>query len=211
MKSEKSGRIFQNDLLEKLSQAHPVLNTSVGLALAGLCVAQVQFGALGALRSILTLGLMIFAWTLIEYAMHRFIFHWTPSSAAGARMMYLVHEYHHDYPNVRSRSMFPLVVSLPLALVAWLLLSALLPKNIGLLSFSVLVFMFTAYDLVHCLHHSSTRLMPGLKRRHMLHHFRDHGSNFGVTTNLWDWAFRSLGHEKTLQPGADEGSSASAT
>ncbi|HVB89142.1 MAG TPA: sterol desaturase family protein [Beijerinckiaceae bacterium] len=193
MKTNEAARIFESDLLEAVSRAHPVLNTAVGVFLAGFCASRVNFAALGLFAAAATVAAVVFGWTLIEYAMHRFVFHWTPKNALAARVMYLVHAYHHDHPNESSRNMFPLAMSLPFALLVWLAMWTLMPREFSLLAFAVLVLMFTIYDLVHYLHHMPTKFMPELRRRHMLHHFRDHDANFGVTSSLWDRVFRTRG------------------
>jgi sterol desaturase/sphingolipid hydroxylase (fatty acid hydroxylase superfamily) len=200
---EKSARVFDNDVLETLSRSHPVLNTAVGVALAGCCLWLVNFNRLGAAGSAGTALAVAAAWPLIEYLAHRFFFHWTPKNPAVAKALYLVHQYHHDFPNERSRNMFPLVVSLPLALAAWLVFWAALPRDAALVGFATIVLCFTYYDLVHYLHHLPTPWLPGLRRRHMLHHFRDPDANFGVTTSLWDRIFGTLKSEtpvRTLRP-----------
>jgi 4-hydroxysphinganine ceramide fatty acyl 2-hydroxylase len=199
MGEERSARIFENEALERMSRSHPVINTAVGAALAAACLSQVHFAWLGWGKSCALIAGAVVAWTLIEYAAHRFFFHWTPRSPALAKAMYLVHQYHHDFPNERSRNMFPLAVSLPTALLVWLLIWAVLPSNANLLVFAIIVLCFTGYDVVHYLHHVPTGFMPVLRRRHMLHHFRDPDANYGVTTSLWDHVFGTLKPEAPIR------------
>ena len=195
MNGTKSPRIFENRFLETVSRSHPVLNTAAAVALAAASLALTDFNVLG-LAGATVLGVVTMAvWTLIEYLAHRFFFHWTPRHAALARALYLVHQYHHDFPLEKSRNMFPLVVGIPMAAAAWLVLWTVLPWNSALFVFAVLVLCFAYYDLVHYQHHLTTPWLPILRRRHMLHHFRAHDANFGVTTSFWDRVFGSLGPE----------------
>lgn len=200
MDGEPSARIFESDVLEKLSRSHPVLNTAVGVALAGYSMSFTNFSRLGAPGTIAVVAAGIVAWTLIEYVAHRYLFHWTPRNPNLARAVYLVHRYHHDFPNERSRNMFPLVVSLPMALAIWIVIWAALPRDAAPLAFSMIVLCFTAYDVVHYAHHLPTPYLPILRRRHMLHHFRDPDANFGVTTSLWDRVFGTLRSEGAPPP-----------
>jgi len=51
---------------------------------------------------------------------------------------------------------------------------------------------YMTYDLTHYyIHHFSPRSSYGraLKKHHMLHHFKDHGARFGVSSRFWDYVF----------------------
>ena len=43
------------------------------------------------------------AWTLIEYSVHRFMFHFKARSGVGKYLVYLFHGIHHDDPNDDTR------------------------------------------------------------------------------------------------------------
>src|ERR1700747_2110210 len=43
------------------------------------------------------LGVLL--WTLLEYLIHRYVFHYEPKTRAGKRLHYIIHGVHHDYPN----------------------------------------------------------------------------------------------------------------
>ncbi len=43
------------------------------------------------------LGVLI--WTLVEYIIHRYVFHYEPKTALGKLLHYIIHGVHHDYPN----------------------------------------------------------------------------------------------------------------
>jgi sterol desaturase/sphingolipid hydroxylase (fatty acid hydroxylase superfamily) len=53
------------------------------------------------------------------------------------------------------------------------------------------------YDLTHYyLHHYSPKTEYGrrLKKNHMLHHFKDHNSRYGVSNMVWDRVFGTGPH-----------------
>lgn len=53
---------------------------------------------------------------------------------------------------------------------------------------------YLCYDYTHyAVHHFDLQSSVGryLKRHHMQRHFRDPNRNFGVSSPLWDWVFRS--------------------
>ena len=56
-----------------------------------------------------TLGVLL--WTLLEYLIHRFSFHFTPRGRVGVVMAYLIHGVHHAYPEDHRRWITPPSVS----------------------------------------------------------------------------------------------------
>src|SRR5438128_3909095 len=122
-----SPRMFESDLLDKLSRVHPsvpvILFLPAILVLLGLGLAR-----MGVLPLIgLFAGGYAF-WTLAEYWIHRGIFHFEPEQGVGARLHWMVHGVHHDHPNDPLRLVMPPAASVPLALVFyalfWLVLGA---------------------------------------------------------------------------------------
>ena len=66
-------------------------------------------------------------WTLTEYWLHRFVFHFEPEKGIGARLHWIIHGVHHDHPNDPLRLVMPPSVSVPaeravLRLLFWLVL-----------------------------------------------------------------------------------------
>ena len=56
-------------------------------------------------------------WTLLEYWLHRVVFHFEPADGLGARLHWIIHGVHHDHPNDPMRLVMPPSVSVPLALM----------------------------------------------------------------------------------------------
>src|ERR671933_1106881 len=109
-----SPRMFESDLLDKLSRVHPAVPVVIFVpaiaVLLGLAVGRV--GALGILG--LAAGGYAF-WTLSEYWIHRGIFHFEPEEGFGARLHWIIHGVHHDHPNDPMRLVMPPSVSVPLS------------------------------------------------------------------------------------------------
>src|SRR5439155_3986269 len=91
-----SPRMFDNDLLDKLSRVHP--SVPVILFLPAITVLTVLgAGRMGALPLLgLAAGGYAF-WTLAEYWIHRGIFHFEPEEGLGARLHWIIHGVHHDH------------------------------------------------------------------------------------------------------------------
>src|SRR5262245_62007367 len=117
-----SVRMFESKFMEFFSHVHPATPHVIYLPLMSymLYLAAVPRGqALGTVAGLFVAGLVI--WTLVEYTMHRWVFHYEPKSKWGRRLHFMLHGVHHDYPNDASRLVMPPVVSLPLAVVFYAL------------------------------------------------------------------------------------------
>ncbi|MCP5463773.1 MAG: sterol desaturase family protein [Deltaproteobacteria bacterium] len=188
-----SVRMFENPILERFSHIHPatpiVFWTPVILYFAYLGAQQLN--ALSFTASFLD-GVLF--WTFLEYTLHRFAFHYKPSSKAGKRFVFLVHGVHHDYPRDATRLVMPLGASIPLAIVFY----ALFTKALGPFAqaaFSGLVSGYLAYDCLHfAFHHFAMKgkIASYLKAYHLKHHYVNPDSGYGVSNPLWDVVFRTL-------------------
>jgi sterol desaturase/sphingolipid hydroxylase (fatty acid hydroxylase superfamily) len=126
------------------------------------------------------------SWTLIEYLLHRFVFHRMPFIAD-------LHHAHHAAP--RAYVGTPTWASLlTLAGVFFVPMWRLCSLNIALGAISGLITGWLWYGIVHhVIHHRRPRwLATTLKvasHRHFLHHSPYECGTFGVTTVLWDRLF----------------------
>src|SRR5438445_10824831 len=66
-----------------------------------------------AVAGLFALGVLL--WTLLEYLIHRYIFHYEPKTRLGKRLHYIIHCVHHDYPNDARRLVMPPSISVPFA------------------------------------------------------------------------------------------------
>ena len=109
-----SPRMFESDLLDKLSRVHPAVPPILfGPVIAFLLVDGIIHGA-GWMTPVWLLGGYLF-WTLTEYWLHRIVFHFEPEQGIGARLHWIIHGVHHDHPNDPMRLVMPPSVSIPLA------------------------------------------------------------------------------------------------
>jgi sterol desaturase/sphingolipid hydroxylase (fatty acid hydroxylase superfamily) len=137
-------------------------------------------------------------WTLTEYWLHRLVFHWEPDNAFGRRMHFIIHGIHHDHPNDKLRLVMPPSVSIPLSalffLAFWLILGdAAFPVFAGFIG------GYLGYDYTHYyVHHFVPKTSFGkrLREHHMRHHFQDHRYGYGVSSPVWDVAFRTLPRQR---------------
>jgi len=194
-----SPRMFRVDWIEKyLSRVKPwhVLVAWVPvigyLVYRGMRVPDVSVGTfLGAL-----LGGLVF-WTLLEYVLHRWVFHFVPSpnSELAQDVHFLIHGVHHDWPHDADRLVMPPVMSIFLALVIGYPIYLVVGPPLFDPFFAGLVAGYIWYDMTHyAVHHVKPRTELGakLRKHHYLHHFKQPGARYGVSTPFWDVIFRTL-------------------
>ena len=141
--------------------------------------------------SLLVMGLL--SWGLVEYSLHRFIFHYDPRSEFGRKLVYAAHLSHHEDPGATDRLFTSLRMSAPIAAVYWLLAWAAAGSWRAASYLLIgLVAGYFYYEWLHFqAHHGRPRLRPlrYLRKYHLLHHHRTPGLRFGVTSPLFDLAF----------------------
>jgi sterol desaturase/sphingolipid hydroxylase (fatty acid hydroxylase superfamily) len=193
-------RMFESDFLERFSRIHPSTPFIVWVPVATAFLARSLFAR--QLSPVPILGLWLsglFSWTLAEYVLHRYVFHWTNDTSWGRRVHFLLHGVHHEYPSDKDRLVMPLLTSVPLALIFYVFFTSTLGRVVGEAFFSGFVVGYLFYDGTHYyVHHFVPRTRWGklLRRHHMTHHHADHHGGFGVSTPLWDVVFGTLPHKR---------------
>ncbi len=145
------------------------------------------------------LGGVIF-WTLVEYIIHRFIFHYKPKSEFGKRAVYVFHGVHHEYPDDLGRLVFPISASIPGAIIFLFLFKSIPGVSAAYSSvfYAFFILGYLCYDMIHFATHAlnvNNSFFSLIKRNHMSHHFSESESHFGISTGIWDLIFRSRKRE----------------
>lgn len=186
-------QMFENPWLEKLTRVHftvPLI-IFVPVILYFFFRSFVEFH-LSIINVVAYIAFGLFIWTLTEYVLHRFVFHWMPPGVFGKKIHFIFHGVHHDYPSDSKRLVMVPTVSIPLAAGFFFLFKALVgpvnvfPFFIGFIS------GYLFYDMTHyALHHYNfkSKFWLNLKHHHMLHHFKDEHLGYGVSSKIWDYVF----------------------
>lgn len=183
-------RLFESRWLESLT----VISVPIFLILWGMTLPFIAWAAwsmAGTGRTMLLLPVGVLVWTMVEYALHRFVFHWTAGSALGEQFVFVMHGNHHEVPNDPLRNLMPPIVSLPIAALIWGAMLLLLGPG-GSWMFLGFMIGYVAYDLVHYACHQwpmRGRVARALKLHHMRHHHLDHSGNYAITGMIWDRVF----------------------
>lgn len=183
-------RMFNNNFLESLSRVHPSVPVIIYLPIIAymlyLAVWQHQLYFFS-IAGLFLFG--IFIWSITEYTLHRFVFHFKPKSRFGEKVHFIFHGVHHDYPNDSRRLVMPPTVSMPLALLFFILFSYILGIVLVFPFFAGFLLGYLFYDITHyAIHHFNmhSKFWIAIKNHHMKHHYQDSSKGFGVSTPIWD-------------------------
>ncbi|GAA6060455.1 hypothetical protein JCM10212_000883 [Sporobolomyces blumeae] len=147
-----------------------------------------------------------FVWTLLEYVMHRFVFHveeWLPDRPFFLMLHFLLHGIHHYVPMDKMRLVMPPILFAALQAPFTKLAHTIFPNWManGIIAGS---FMFyVAYDMLHYfMHHSKLpKMLVSQKSYHLAHHYKEPDMLYGVTSPFWDYVFSTglanVGAKKT--------------
>lgn len=188
-------RLFRNNLLEALTHVHPAVPLLVwapvvlvllwrAVALDGLGIAQLLPVAAAALL----------VWTLTEYVLHRFVFHFPARSRLGKWLVFLFHGVHHDTPQDKTRLVMPPAGAILIMALIWSLFELLIPAPWTQPFGAFFILGYLSYDYLHyATHHFPMRhpVLHRLKQHHMKHHFSGVPGRYGVSSPLWDVLLRT--------------------
>ena len=187
-------RMFKSDFVEFFSRVHPAtpLVLYLPLIIASLYFA-FSYGRLSILPIAEFFALGLIVWTLLEYIIHRYAFHYEPTTRIGKQFHFIVHGVHHDYPNDAKRLVMPPAVSVPLAVFFYVLFFFLFGNSAPAI-WAGFAGGYVCYDSIHyAIHHFPMKSSPlnRLKQHHLRHHYHDDHSGYGVSSPLWDYIFRT--------------------
>lgn len=188
--SEASTRMFRSDFIEALSKVHFSVPLILFIPVVLFCLYHAVISSeLTLINGVLFFGFGLFIWTITEYIMHRFIFHFKPKGQFGKRVHFIFHGVHHDYPKDKLRLVLPPIVSIPLASFFYMLFRILISGDEFYSFFAAFIIGYLLYDMIHyAIHHQQLKgkLWNILKTHHLKHHYVHSEKGFGVTNSLWD-------------------------
>jgi 4-hydroxysphinganine ceramide fatty acyl 2-hydroxylase len=188
-------RMFQSSFMEFFSRVHWTVPLWVFVPVIGIFLFRsVTTYALAPLRVVLVALAGVLFWTITEYLMHRFVFHFHPTGEFGKKIIWTFHGVHHDYPSDPLRLVMPPSVSLPLATLFYLLFLWVLGPVTASAFMPGFLVGYLFYDITHfAVHHFPIkgRIFGTLRELHMRHHFKNPDAAYGVSSPFWDYVFRT--------------------
>ena len=139
----------------------------------------------------------IFIWTILEYGLHRFLFHiqipipnpYVREIVNGSHML------HHASPRDPGKILVHPAYGLVISAILYSVLLGLFPNAFSAAGVMVGIWVgFLYYEAVHYRVHfslSESGFVARQRRRHFYHHFTNNKLCFGVTSPLWDYVFRT--------------------
>lgn len=205
-------RLFKHDIAEYFSNTQwyiiPTLWLPVSLYLAYRCL----LGGVGIGFTILLMLFGMFWWSLTEYVLHRFIFHLEPYKNKNSKISavtdtwlyitthFLLHGQHHKVPFDKGRLVFPPVPAAVLVLGFRVFFQFLCGNAVGDGLMAGGILGYVSYDMIHyCTHHGNIAkdtFLDRVRSYHIGHHFNDHDSAFGISSQLWDVPFHTMPKKK---------------
>ena len=190
-----SKTLFKNPVLEKLTRTHiaiPLILFSV--ISAGLLYYGFDHGYISLINAPLLFLCGLLTFTLIEYIMHRFVFHLQPKTEKQEKFAYTVHGVHHDYPKDKDRLAMPPPLSIILSAVFYGIFY-LIMGNLVYAFLPGFLMGYAAYLWVHYMVHAFKPPRNFFKFfwvHHGIHHYKDQHNAFGVSSPFWDIIFGTM-------------------
>lgn len=192
------GQVFKNPFLEMFTKTSPIIAffTDVPLILFFLYMGIHFFPiSLGLGATLYIVGL--FSWSLTEYLLHRWVFHFVNETKWAQRFHYIVHGVHHEYPRDEQRLFMPPLPSYIYAAMFF----GIFYLCMGNYAFFFMPGFVNGYSIYSFTHWAIHKFQPpkGLQflwKHHNMHHYRTNEKAFGVSSTLWDHVFKTLPPQK---------------
>lgn len=198
IKNKGQGKLFQSEYLEMMTKTHPIVIYSMYVpVIVFLVYYAIAYEVLKSGRVVWLFLVGMLAWSLMEYILHRFIFHFITDNPKLEKIVYKIHGVHHEYPRDRERLFMPPIPSLILATFFFSIQYLLFDWNV-LAFFPGFLFGYLMYGSMHYAIHAFTppSFLKALWRNHHLHHYKYPEKGFGVSSVLWDHIFKTIPPKK---------------
>lgn len=194
IKNKGQARLFQSEYMEMMTKTHPLVIYSMYFPVIVFLLFYAYSYHNFTFWNIFFVFLAgLLSWTLFEYLIHRFVFHFITEKERLKKVVYTLHGVHHEYPRDRERLFMPPVPSLIIATLFFLLFYKLMGWHV-LSFFPGFLFGYLMYGSMHYAIHAFTppKMLKALWRNHHLHHYKYPELGFGVSSVLWDHIFRTI-------------------
>jgi len=201
-KHKGSPKLFKNPILERLTHTHISAPLIIFFGIASLLIYYgiIEKGFKVPQMILLFFGGLFF-FSLVEYLMHRYLYHIPATTQRRKNISYTMHGVHHDYPKDKSRLAMPPVLSLLIATILFIVYRAVL----GDLVFGFLAGFLVGYAGYLAIHYSvhafrvPKNFLKVLWHHHAIHHYREPDRAFGVSSPLWDYVFRTMPRKSPVE------------
>ncbi len=202
-----AGRVFKNPFLEALTKTHIAIPLTLFWS-AGILTLWYSIARLGVTwwMALLFFLLGAFFFTLIEYLMHRYLYHIPATTEGKRKFQYTIHGVHHDHPRDKSRLALPPVLSIVIALL-FISLYRLIMGDLGFAFGGGFLFGYSTYLSAHYAIHMykpPKNFLSVIWKHHNLHHYVGDDGAFGVSSPFWDHVFGTMPADPKRKAAAKE-------
>jgi 4-hydroxysphinganine ceramide fatty acyl 2-hydroxylase len=190
-----SGQLFTNRFLESLTRTNFAFPVILFLVLSMLIliygVASSEINVSGMIW-LFPVGMIFF--TLVEYLIHRFLFHFKADTEKEKNFQYLIHGVHHEFPKDKDRLVMPPLVTVLLAVVFYFIFKLIMGEGVFVF-FPGFISGYSVYLLIHfALHryHPPKNFFKYLWKHHSLHHYKSEEGCYSVSFPFWDYIFGTM-------------------
>ncbi|MFQ5690271.1 MAG: sterol desaturase family protein [Gemmatimonadota bacterium] len=209
-------RIFQKDWQERLSRVPPYVPHLLYVPLVTFMLGRSLHLGVTVSRTLGLAGLGLLSWSVVEFLLHRYVFHEIANRETERRVKLTVHRLrpdepilprltgwrekfyfvahgvHHEFPSDPERLVMPPSVSIPLAVFFYFLFTLALGATTAPAYYAGFVLGYLIYDTFHYAVHfirpggMAEEAMYRVGKGHMRHHFSDNHKDYGVSSPVWD-------------------------
>ncbi|UPR02025.1 sterol desaturase [Chloropicon primus] len=142
-------------------------------------------------------------WSLVEYAVHRFMFHVDTSSYWCNTLHFMFHGCHHKFPMDDMRLVMPPAGALPIVLMVYAVEYLFFGAYLAPVVLAGTLTGYMVYDMIHYHCHFSEftnriEWLRQIRSSHMDHHYRDFTKGFGISTPTWDFVLSTQRSKASL-------------
>jgi sterol desaturase/sphingolipid hydroxylase (fatty acid hydroxylase superfamily) len=198
-KNKGTKQLFNNPILEKLSRTHIAVPLVIFSSYAaGLLYWSITHTSLSPAFTAVMFLTGFVSFTLVEYLVHRYVFHMGTYTELREKFQYTVHGVHHEFPKDKERLAMPPLLSVTISTLLLLVLRLVL----GDLTFSFLPGFLVGYAFYLSIHYMVHVYQPPknflkvLWVNHAVHHYKHGEYVFGVSSPFWDYLFGTMREKK---------------
>jgi sterol desaturase/sphingolipid hydroxylase (fatty acid hydroxylase superfamily) len=198
-KNKGTKQLFNNPILEKLSRTHIAVPLVIFSSYAaGLLYWSITHTSLSPAFTAVMFLTGFVSFTLVEYLVHRYVFHMGTYTELREKFQYTVHGVHHEFPKDKERLAMPPLLSVTISTLLLLVFRLVL----GDLTFSFLPGFLVGYAFYLSIHYMVHVYQPPknflkvLWVNHAVHHYKHGEYVFGVSSPFWDYLFGTMREKK---------------
>lgn len=193
-------QLFNNPILERLTRTHISIPITIFIIYSAslLVYSIMSVQALSILETVMFFFIGFFTFTLVEYLMHRYLFHIGTSTARREKFQYTLHGVHHEYPKDKERLAMPPVMSITLS-TALLFIFKFFIGDVVFAFLPGFLVGYAGYLVMHYIQHifkAPKGFFNSWWANHAVHHYKDQTKAYGVTSPLWDYVFGTMPTKK---------------